>query len=86
MVNKPNMIRVNFWIDKELKKEIDAFARSHSISCADVYKAGALMLKNMILHPPEINLNIFTRSFKDFENKQMQKKIRKAYTESRSIY
>ncbi len=86
MSNKVELVKVQFWIGKELKKEIDDFAHGLSLASADFYKGGALLLKNMIMQPPDVNLNIFTRSFKDFENTQLQKKILKSYKESRNIY
>lgn len=86
MAEKERLIKVQFWVGENLKRELDGFAHGLKLSTSDLYKAGALMLKNMILQPPEITVNMFTRSFKDFENKQMQEKILKSYKQSKSVY
>lgn len=86
MAKGENLVKVSFWMGQELKKEIDDFAHGLNLSSADFYKAGALLLKNSIQRPPEIVMNLFTRSFKDLEKSEVQKKILKGYSNSRSIY
>lgn len=86
MVKKLKLTKVQFWIDTELKKELDMFAHGMSMATADLYKGGALMLKNMIERPPEVVLNLFTRSFKDLEESRMKKKILEAYKGSTTIH
>ena len=86
MENKHRLVRVSFWIDGDLREELNQFAKSISLSTSDLFKAGAIIMKNLIKGNPEINLNLFTRSFKDFENRQLQKKIQKAYKRSITTY
>jgi len=82
----PKLVKVQFWISPELRTELNDFAHGLCLSTADLYKAGALMLKNSIEQGQRVTINMFTRSFKDFENTQIQKKILKAQRESRSVY
>lgn len=86
MAEKEKLKCVRFWIGENLKTELDNFAHGYTLSSADLYKAGAILLMNMMKNPPEINLNLFTRSFKDFENTQLKKKARKAFQDSRNVY
>ena len=86
MSEKPKLKKVTFWINEELKKEIDDFAHSLNLASADFYKGGAIMMKNLLERPPDMMLNLFTRSFKDLENKMVQKEILKAYKGSKSVY
>jgi len=86
MSDKEPLKKVSFWINKDLKLEIDDFAHGLNMSSADFYKGGAILLKNLLKNVGEVNLNLFTRSFKDFENTQIQKKILKSYKESKSVY
>lgn len=86
MAEKEVLRKVQFWIGEDLKREIDDFAHGLNLTSADFYKAGAILLRNVITKPNEVTVNLFTRSFKDFENKEIQKKILKQYRESKSIY
>ena len=86
MENKEKLVKVSFWAGEKMREEINEFAHGISLSASDFYKAGAILLKNLIEKGTEINLNIFTRSFKDFENRELQKKIQKAYKGGRSVY
>ncbi|KYK27417.1 hypothetical protein AYK26_06960 [Euryarchaeota archaeon SM23-78] len=86
MTEKPELRKVQFWISKELKEEIDTFAHGLSMNSSDFYKGGALMMKKLLEKGGDITLNLFTRSFKDLEEKQVRKKILEAYKDSRNIY
>ena len=86
MEEKENLVKVQFWVDRATYALIKEFARTFPIAASDLYKGGAVMLMNCLSRPSEITLNLFTRSFKDLEKSQLQKKILKKYQESRSVY
>lgn len=86
MADKEKLVPVRFWIGKDLKKEIDDFAHGLNLASSDFYKGGAVLLKKIFESPKDIVLNLFTRSFKDLENKEIQKKILKSYRTSSNIY
>jgi len=86
MAEKRKLVKVQFWTNEEFRKEINDFAHSINLSGSDLYKAGAIMLKDIISGAREVNINLFTRSFKEFEDGQIKKKIQKAYKDSRSVY
>lgn len=76
-MKKPKLSKVQFWITDELKTEITQFAQGLSLSASDFYKAGALLLKNTLVNPINSSVNLFTKQFKDLENSELQKNIRK---------
>lgn len=84
MVKKEKLAKVQFWIGKDLKKEIDDFAHNLTLAAADFYKGGAVLLKKLFINPAEININLFTRSFKDVEKSIINKQILKEIKSGRS--
>jgi len=86
MVEKEKLVKIQFWSGEKMRKEIKEFAHGIGLSASDFYKGGALLLINLLKNPSEVNLNLFTRSFKDFENNQIKKKIQKSFSGSRNVY
>lgn len=86
MAEKEKLVSVRFWVGVRLKTELNDFAHSLNLATADLYKAGAILMKRLLENPGDIVLNLFTRSFKDFENTQLKKKTLKAFKESRNVY
>lgn len=85
-MEKDKLTKVQFWIGTALRDELKEFAHGYNLATADLYKAGAIMLMNSLKHPDNVTLNIFTRTFKDLENKQLRKKILKHYQERGGKY
>jgi len=85
MVEKEKLIKVQFWIGKSLKKEINDFAHGLNLAACDFYKGGAVLLKKLFENPAEISLNLFTRNFKDMEKSHIQKQILKTIKESNRV-
>jgi len=80
------LAKVQFWITPTLKQELNEFAHSLSLATADLYKAGATMLMQMLKTPSFVSLNLYTKTIKDLQRKQIQKDIRKAYQERGTIW
>lgn len=86
MANKEKLVKVQFWVGENFREEMNNFAHGLNLATADLYKAGIILIKNLISKPGEVVLNLFTRSFKDLENSRIKKKILKEYSGSRSVY
>ena len=81
MAERAKLVKVQFWISEKLRREINEFAQSISLSASDFYKAGAIFLKNTIQHVPENNVILLTSDFKYLMNSELQKKIHKSLQE-----
>ena len=77
MDNKEGLTKVQFWCSREFRNEIIDFAHSYNLSASDLYKAGAMLIKKLLENPMKVELNLFTRTFKDMENSQVRKQILK---------
>lgn len=82
-MEKEEVRRVNFQIGSELKEEIENFAHSLNISSSDFYKAGAVLLKNLLEGKPEVTLNLFTKNFKDLERGRVKSDVWKISQDTR---
>jgi len=85
MPEKEKLVKVQFWVNESLKAEIDKFAKSIAVSASLVYKAGALLFKNKVQNAPAENLVILTKSWNDFQDSQMRKKIHDELKDNRCI-